>query len=106
MRPLQDSSPPLGPTVQEGCGKTGEEPAESRKIVRDLKHSAFEGRELDLGSQVRRQQRGHLPGAFDCWKGSDRHESKIPASSGNAAGITTVECSLGGPEVVLNNRKF
>lgn len=65
--------------------------------------SSSEGRVLGLGSLVRRRQRGHLPGL---WKGSDRHESKTPAASGSAAGITTLECSLGGPEVVFNNRKF
>lgn len=74
----------LGPPVQEGCGKTGEQPAETTKMVRDLEHSASEGRGLDLGSLVQRRQRGHLPGACDCWKGSDRHESKTPAASGNA----------------------
>lgn len=96
----------LGPPVQKGCGKRVEEPAETTKMVRDLEHSASEERGLVLCSLVRRRQRGHLPGACDCWKGRDRHESKIPAASGNAAGITTIECSLGGPEVDLNNRKF
>ena len=73
----------LGPPVQEGCGETGEGPAEAVKslgALGGLEHSACEGREPGLGSLVKRRQRGHLPGACDCLKGSYRHESaKLPS---------------------------
>lgn len=75
VRPHQDLCPVLGPPVQEGCGKTGEGPTEAAKMVRGLEHSTCEGRELALSSLLKRRQRGHLPGACDCLKGSYRHET-------------------------------
>ena len=100
MRPHQDLCPVLGPPVQEGCGETGEGPAEAVKslgALGGLEHSACEGREPGLGSLVKRRQRGHLPGACDCLKGSYRHEcAKLLQCQTTQRGTTATDCSLGG----------
>lgn len=66
-------------------------------MVRGLEHSTCRGREPGLGSLV---ERGHLPRACDCLKGSCRHErAKLLQHQTMQLGTTATDCSLGGSRV-------
>lgn len=61
-------------------------------MVRGLEHSTSWGREPGLGSLV---ERGHLPRACDCLKGSCRHERAKLAASDNAGRDNSHRLQLG-----------